>query len=564
MNNNVAAHNIELLINYAKTYLLLEETDEWYVRNRLMEMLGVDLPDYPTDENAELIKDILRPLSDYAIAENIIDESLRDRFETKLIDCVMPAPSVIVEYFDRLCLNDSMRAATNWFYEFGKRSNYVRAEEIKKNIIWTFQGKRGEIVVTINLSKPEKDNRDVAAARNAPQISYPKCMLCTSNVGYGGKAGYPAKYNLRTIPIPLGDEVWHFQFSPYSYYDQHCIALSETHKPMHLDNTSFSNMIEFVGAFPHYFIGSNAPLPIVGGSILSHDHFQGGSKVHPLFKRPVYKQYKHSGFSGVKAGIVDWFNSVIRLKSKNKEALLNAVQYIYDRWAVYSDQNVGVIAKTTEQHNTITPIFRLERGELFAELILRNNRTDKEHPFGIFHPTEDMHNIKKEGIGIIEVMGTFILPGRLADELHAIAPYLTGKKPFIEKELSDPQNPLFKHRFMITELLIKYGKNCDEDKASEAITAYVNDICEKILECTGVFKRNAVGEAAFERFILSLGFTAGEISDNSNNVPEPYNSAYTAKEKAPIGKKTATDTVSEVLPDQTEKRKRGRPRKNPL
>ncbi len=602
MDKNFAAQKIELLITYAKSHLMLSETNESYVRNRLMELLGVEQPTYATDEVAELIEDILLPLSEYALAEKLIDIAEKDRFETRLIDTVMPMPSAVVEHFDRLCANEGMRAATSWFYEFGKHSNYIRAKDIKKNIIWSFSGKRGDITVTINLSKPEKDNRDVAAARSSPQTDYPKCVLCATNVGYGGKAGYPAKYNLRTIPVPLGDELWHFQFSPYSYYNQHCIALSDTHKPMHLDISSFNKMYEFVSIFPHYFIGSNAPLPIVGGSILTHDHYQGGSKTHPIFKRPVYKQYKHADFAGVKAGIVDWYNSVIRLKSKNQEGLLKAVQYIYESWAKYSDKDVSIIAKTSEQHNTITPIFRLERGELFAELVLRNNRTDEAHPFGIFHPTEDMHNIKKEGIGIIEVMGTFILPGRLAKELHGIAPYLTGKKSFNEKELSDSENPLFKHRYMITELLIKYGKSCSVDKASEAITDYVNGICEKILECTGVFKRDALGEAAFERFIASLGFTKGEAGE----APEPYKAASEAKNSTKTSATSATKTsatkpvkaatttsatkastasakestasakeaivTSESLaeaaaktpPAEPEKRKRGRPRKNPL
>ncbi len=554
MDNYDLANKIELLISYAKMFLMLQDCDEWYIRNQLMELLKVSQPAEPTEDVADLINDILQPLSDYAVAEGIVDEMLKDQFETKLMGIVTPPPSVIIEKFDHICLNEGMRQATNWLYELGRRSNYIRVADIKKNIIWSFSGKRGDIVVTINLSKPEKDNREVAAARAMPQLQYPKCMLCTSNIGYSGRIGYPARHNLRTIPIPLGDELWHFQFSPYSYYDNHCIVFSDEHKPMHLDNSSFVNMLEFVSMFPHYFIGSNAPLPIVGGSILTHDHFQGGGKVHPMFKRPVVRQYKHADFSGVKIGIVDWYNSVIRLKSKNRESLLSAVNYIHNSWSTYSNASVGLVAKTDEQHNTITPIIRMERGEIFAELILRNNRTDNEHPYGIFHPTEDMHNIKKEGIGVIEVMGTFILPGRLANELHQIAPYLTGQKTFNEKELSNPENPLFKHRFMIMELLIKHGKNCEEQKASDAITEYVNGVCEKILECTSVFKHDEKGRKAFERFMADLGFTSSEQCADTA-APEPYKTAETVI-SAPAG------ISADPQEGEPVKRKRGRPPKS--
>lgn len=545
MDNYHIAEKIELLISYAKMYLLLEDSDEWYVRNKLMEILNISEPAFPSDAVANLIDDILTPLSDYAIENGLIEEIEKEKFETKLIDAVLPPPSIIIEYFDRLCANDGIRYATSWLYEFGKKSNYIKVEEIKKNIIWSFTGSRGDIVVTVNLSKPEKNNKEVAAALKKAQTAYPKCMLCASNVGYGGRVNYPSKYNLRTIPIFLGDDSWHFQFSPYSYYDQHCIVLSEEHRPMALNIDSFETMLEFISTFPHYFIGSNAPLPIVGGSILSHDHYQGGGKVHPMFKRPVYKQYRNADFAGVKVGLVDWYNSVIRLKSKNKDALLQAVNYIYEFWSNYSDERVNIVAKTTEQHNTITPIFRMERGEIFAELILRNNRTDETHPDGIFHPTEDMHNIKKEGIGIIEVMGTFILPGRLAGELHSIAHYLTGEKQFNEKELSDPENPLFKHRFMITELLIKNGKNCNPNKASDSITEYVNGVCEKILECTAVFKHDEAGKNAFEKLMASMNFIDNNIADTQHDY------------KTPI----VEEPIKEKNPEPV-KRKRGRPPKN--
>ncbi|NCA66890.1 MAG: UDP-glucose--hexose-1-phosphate uridylyltransferase [Clostridia bacterium] len=549
MNNYDIADKIELLISYAKMYLMLQDTDEWYVRNRLMETLKISQPSYPTQDVAKLIDDILHPLSLYAISEGIIDEAQIDQFETKLIDFVMPAPSVIIECFDRKCLNEGMRQATTWFYDFCCKCNYIKTEDIKKNIVWSFTGSNGDIVVTVNLSKPEKDNREVAAARALPQLQYPKCMLCTSNVGFMGRPCYPSKYNLRTIPIFLGDELWHFQFSPYSYYEQHCIALSDEHKPMTLNSASFEKMLEFVSLFPHYFIGSNAPLPIVGGSILTHEHFQGGGKVHPMFKRPVYKQYKHTDFAGVKFGLLDWYNSVIRLKSKNKEALLAAVNYIHEKWCAYSDESVGILSKTTEQHNTITPIIRMERGEIFAELILRNNRTDSDHPFGIYHPTEDLHNIKKEGIGVIEVMGTFILPGRLASEFHGIANYLNGKKPFNEKELSNPENPLFKHRFMIAELLIRNGI-VTEDKASTLVTAYINKVCEQILECTAVFKKDAKGKNAFDIFMNTLGFLP---SDGSSEVAP----ADTCKTESPAPQ-TEVKPVADATPAP---KKRGRPPK---
>ena len=363
-------------------------------------------------------------------------------------------------------------------------------------------------MITINLSKPEKDPKAILAAKNAPQTAYPKCMLCKECVGFSGNAARPARQTLRTIPIILNNEVWHFQFSPYVYFENHCIALSDEHRPMHIDADTFERMFDFVELFPDYFIGSNADLPIVGGSILSHDHYQGGSKVLPEMSAPSKKYFTHSSFENVKVSIVDWYNSVIRLEGKDRKEVKELAAHILKCWREYSDKNVDISAKTrNEPHNTVTPIARFnDENHYVIDMILRNNRTDKAHPFGIFHPTEDLHNIKKEGIGIIEALGLFILPGRLASEAHGIRDILTGKTPLDFKALSDESNPLSKHIGMIAQLANDFGTSLTEEEAATRVTDYINDACVRILDCTAVFKHDEKGEQAFDRFMTYCGF----------------------------------------------------------
>ena len=397
----------------------------------------------------------------------------------------------------------------NVFRQWGSvNSNYIRKVDIDKNIGWKVANPRGDIMITINLSKPEKDPKAILAAKNAPQTAYPKCMLCKECVGFSGNAARPARQTLRTIPIILNNEVWHFQFSPYVYFENHCIALSDEHRPMHIDADTFERMFDFVELFPDYFIGSNADLPIVGGSILSHDHYQGGSKVLPEMSAPSKKFFTHSSFENVKVSIVDWYNSVIRLEGKDRKEVKELAAHILKCWREYSDKNVDISAKTrNEPHNTVTPIARFnDENHYVIDMILRNNRTDKAHPFGIFHPTEDLHNIKKEGIGIIEALGLFILPGRLASEAHGIRDILTGKTPLDFKALSDESNPLSKHIGMIAQLANDFGTSLTEEEAATRVTDYINDACVRILDCTAVFKHDEKGEQAFDRFMTYCGF----------------------------------------------------------
>ncbi len=566
MENYEISEKIELLISYANEYLSLQITDNNYVRNALMELMRVDEPNYnmhaevPTDVFAQ----VLTPLSSAAIEKGIIEDTERDRFETKLLGLVTPAPSQITEMFDNIVARDNVKAATNWLYELCCRSNYVRSREIKRNIVINHTDPvNGDLVITINLSKPEKDPRDIAKAKSIT-AGYPKCMLCIENEGYPGRPGYPARQTLRTIPLILNEEQWYMQFSPYGYYDQHCIVLCANHTEMKLTPDTFSRMIEFVEMIPHYFIGSNAPLPIVGGSILSHDHYQGGSKVHPMFRRPVRAQYHIPGFPSAKIGIVDWYNSVIRIKSKNRNELKQAVNYIYDSWCKYSDESVGIVAfSDNEPHNTVTPIVRFERGECYCELILRNNRVDEEHPYGIFHPTEDLHNIKKENIGLIEAIGTFILPGRLEQECREMIKYVSGERAFNEKELSNPDNPMYKHRFALVDMLTANGI-CSRKKAEEVVINYLKETCVKVIRCTAVFKNDEAGIAAFDRFMTAIGCKEGTLNEEEHSQKEEVKPAETeVKQEVPTDA-VNPDNGEQNASEEPVKRKRGRPRKNPV
>ncbi len=499
---------IEKLIQYANRELSLDPLDNCYVRNELCDLMRCEAEprNYPLiDQIVDFFFEVTTPLCDIAVQIGLIDEEGRDRFQTKLFGMVTPRPAQIVDEFDRIANLEGIKNATNWFYDLCCKNNYIRTRQLRRNkIIQYSDEKNGDLVITINLSKPEKDPREIAKAKLISS-DYPTCMLCVENEGYSGRPGYPARNNLRIIPFVLDDEQWRMQYSPYGYFDQHCIVFSEDHHAMHLNRGAFTRMIEFVELIPHYFVGSNAPLPIVGGSILSHDHYQGGSKVHPMFKRKLRESFTHRKFPGVKIGIVDWYNSVIRLRSKKKDNLINCIMHIFNSWENYSDESVGIIAKSGETpHNTVTPIIRLERGEYWCELILRNNRTDSEHPYGIFHPTEDMHNVKKENIGLIEAIGTFILPGRLDAEIKGIVDILSGEVPYDEVALNNPKNPLHKHKFVIDKMLSRYGKT-GVTGARTNITKYIQKTCVKVIECTAVFKKTKKGRDAFDRFMDYLG-----------------------------------------------------------
>ena len=497
------------LVAYAIDNLNLKSEDEYYVLNQLLDLFHLQAAGAPISDYGDFQTDIVDPLVDYAVQSGMIQEEQRILFETKMLGLVTPMPSAVVEEFDSVASTQGVKAATDWLFELSKANNYVRMPDINKNIKWEHKGKFGRIDITINLSKPEKDPKQIALAKLQPKTGYPACMLCPSNVGYAGHINHPARQTLRIIPIELGGEEWNLQFSPYQYYHQHVIAFSSEHRPMDVNDKAFGRLMDFVDLFPHYFIGSNAALPIVGGSILTHDHYQGGEKVLPMFLVGNRKNYISKECADVSVSIVDWYNSVVRIEGKNREQVYQTACKVLNVWKDWTDESVGVISKTTEQHNAITPIARLEKDKYIFDLILRNNRTDEAHPFGIFHPEESLHNIKKEGIGIIEVMGLFILPGRLKKELEDVKAYLTGKTTLDLQALSNPENPMSKHAGMIVQLINDNGAKNTAKKADNIVNDYVNSACEKILECTGVFKNDQAGQSAFDKFMTQgLGLVA--------------------------------------------------------
>lgn len=488
------------LIAYAGDHLDMDGADKTYVLNLLLDFFRLSCPAEDNGGYGDFQTTIVDPIVRYAIDNRMIEEHEALLFETKLLGMVTPMPSAVISKFDALAAAQGAKAATDWLFELSKANNYVRMPDISKNIKWEHNGKFGKIGITINLSKPEKDPKQIALAKLQPKTGYPSCMLCPSNMGFAGHANHPARQTLRMIPIRLTNQAWHLQFSPYQYYDQHVIALSDEHRAMSVTPEAFARLMDFVDLFPHYFIGSNAALPIVGGSILTHDHYQGGNKVLPMFEAGERKSYVSAEYPDLKIDIAQWYNSVVRIGGKNREHVYAMACKVLKTWFGWTDESVGIYCKTTDQHNAITPIVRLDGDRYVFDLILRNNRTDEAHPYGIFHPEEALHNIKKEGIGIIEVMGLFILPGRLKTELKSVEDYLCGK-PYDASELSQNEHPLKKHADMIARLIADYGNRQSPEDAHRIVTDYVNDACEKILECTGVFKNDSKGQAAFDRFM---------------------------------------------------------------
>lgn len=492
-------NGIENLVWYGVNVLGLPELDAVYARNQLMALFSTDdVGEVTVDDSADLQSDILDPMLGYAENNALFSDGELIRFETKLMGFVTPSPSFVAEMFDLLYKEVSPEEATDYLNDLSHDNNYIRMRDVSKNLRWNAENERGDVVVTINLSKPEKSAEQVAREKLIPNQKYPKCMLCYENLGYVGSVKHPARQTLRIIPVELGGEEWFIQMSPYVYYDNHLIAFNKQHTPMAVTETTFKRLTDFVDTFPHYFLGSNADLPIVGGSILSHDHYQGGGKVLPMFKRPARSDF--GSFRGVKVSVLDWYNSVVTLKGKNQVAVIEIAADFLSAWRKYSAPSVGIYAETNgEPHNTVTPIAVKENDEFVLYLILRNNRTDAEHPEGIYHPTRDMHHIKKEGIGLIEAMGIFILPGRLEKEMQGVCDILEGKTPYDETALSDSSNPLNKHHDMIKELI----KSEAEDKKT-LVKEYINATCRNILDCTAVFKNTPTGQAAFAEFINSV------------------------------------------------------------
>ena len=494
------------LVEYAKKKLYLGKYDAVYALNQLIAEFGFAAPASPDDNIGELQTDILDPLVGYAIERGLTAPEDALLYETKIMGYVTPAPGEVISRFDDIASSAGAEKATKYLNEISVNSNYIRMADISKNLRWNAKFPSGDLTITINLAKPEKSNAEVARAKSMPQTGYPKCMLCLENLGYHGNPRHPARETIRIVPMYLNDEPWFMQFSPYVYFDEHCIAISENHHPMKISDETFVRLMDFTDMFPRYFLGSNADLPIVGGSILAHEHYQGGRKVLPMFTRPARRRFVDPEREDIAIDILDWYNSVIRLSSVRRDSVQEVASRILAAWRSYSDESVGVLAYTgDEPHNTVTPIAAKENGQYVLYMILRNNRTDEKHPYGIFHPTEDMHNIKKEGIGLIEAMGTFILPGRLQGECVKIREILSSGAPADFKALSDPDDPLSKHFDMIVQLVSEYGTSLTKAEANKAIIDRINSTCVKILECTAVFKNDSAGAAAFDRFLCHVG-----------------------------------------------------------
>ena len=502
----LAKINVSNLVDYAVNNLSLDEADVVFATNTLLDMLRLTEPsDAPVGKYDFYTS--LTALSDHAIRKGICEESDRALFETRIMGALTPAPSKVIETFDNIAARDGSMKAAEWLEALSERSAYIRRPDIDRNVQWEYDNPRGKIVITINLAKPEKTPEEVKRAKEA-KTGYPKCLLCAENVGFCGNAAHPARQTLRTIPFELDGEDWFMQFSPYVYFEQHMIAVSREHRPMNVNAATFRRMLDFVDLFPGYFIGSNAALPIVGGSILAHDHYQGGKKVLPIFSAGARKRYLMKDFPDVNVSIAEWYNSVVRLESKNRAMLLDAAEKFRSAWANYSDEGADIICRTANAdgsstpHNAVTPTACFnDDGEYQINLILRNNRTDEKHPYGIFHPAEELHNIKQEAIGIIEVQGLFILPGRLQRESEQIKDILTGKTPLDFKAIAEDGHPLNKHLGMIAQLVADGGTEMSEEKAENAITDYINSACEKILDTTAVFKNTEDGQARFDKFI---------------------------------------------------------------
>ncbi len=493
---------ISRLVNYGLQRGLIAQEDKAYAANRMLALLGLrEFEPQPVEEELHTPVEPLEALCQYAAEQGIIDPDTRDgrdQFDTELMNCLMPRPSQVVKEFYSLYDQDK-EAATDYYYDLARSSNYIRVDRVEKDKMWTAPTPYGDLVITINLSKPEKDPKAIAAAKNAPQSGYPKCALCRENEGYLGSANQAARGNHRLIPLTLGGEDWFLQYSPYVYYNEHCIVLSGEHRPMKVSRQSISRLLEFVTFLPHYFVGSNADLPIVGGSILTHDHFQGGRYEFPMAKAPVREKVSFAGFEDVEAGIVNWPMSVIRLRGSDRERLVDLADKILAAWREYSDESADILAYTGDTpHNTITPIARRRGEDYELDLVLRNNRTTEEHPLGLFHPHAEYHNIKKENIGLIEVMGLAILPARLLAETA-----------LLEKALKDPTRSeeimarpeMEKHRAWFEELKAAgAGEGDTQRKIQESIGATFG----KILGNAGVYKDTEEGRAAFRRFCDTL------------------------------------------------------------
>ncbi|MEG1932350.1 MAG: UDP-glucose--hexose-1-phosphate uridylyltransferase, partial [Pygmaiobacter sp.] len=507
MNNTV--YQLERLLQFGVHQNLLQELDVFVARNTLLDLFSISEPysgEVPS-ENAEVPTDILNLLLDDAGELGLFDpeiHALRVNFEARIMGALMPRESEVAARFDTLYPTEGAKAATDYFYHLCIVSNYIRTAEIAKNIQWNYACNYGTLEITINLTKPEKDPKTIAMERLAPSASYPKCMLCLENIGYAGRVNFPARQYHRVVPVTLAGERWFLQYSPYVYYNEHCIVFGEQHEPMQVDHLTFQRLFDFVEQFPHYTCGSNADLPIVGGSILSHNHFQGGNYRFPMQDATVLAQYRHSAFPDLVIESINWPIATLRVVGKQKSSLIAFADKVLAAWRTYSDESVDILAFTTENgeripHNTITPIvhFEADRGYIL-DLVPRNNRTSATYPEGIFHPHREIHHIKKENIGLIEVMGLAILPSRLKAQCAEIVSVLTGDKSAAAVAATAPE-----HTDWIQFLTRKYGTALDRAAAQEALRTEIGAKFKTCLEHAGVFKQTDSGNAAYDRFLHS-------------------------------------------------------------
>ena len=489
--------NIKKLVQYGINTGLTPECERIYTTNLLLDLFQEnDYEDTACDLSKIVLEDVLKELLDEACSRGIVEDSVvyRDLFDTKLMNCLMPRPAQVQKSFwEDYAV--SPEHATEKYYKFSQDSDYIRRYRIKKDRKWTVDTDYGTLDITINLSKPEKDPKAIAAARNAKNSAYPKCQLCMENEGYAGRTNHPARENHRIIPITINESAWGFQYSPYVYYNEHCIVFNGEHTPMKIDRAAFTKLFDFVKQFPHYFLGSNADLPIVGGSILSHDHFQGGHYTFAMAKAPVVENFTVKGYEDVTAGIVKWPLSVIRLQCANENRIIDLAEHILKAWRGYTDEAAFIFAETEGQpHNTITPIAR-KRGELYElDLTLRNNITTEEHPLGVYHPHGKLHHIKKENIGLIEVMGLAVLPARLKGELELLKEYILEGKEIRSEESIE------KHADWVEEFLPQYPE-INEENVEEILQKEVGKVFCQVLEDAGVYKYTPEGLEAFRRFI---------------------------------------------------------------
>jgi UDPglucose--hexose-1-phosphate uridylyltransferase len=487
-------------VEYGVQAGLVPECERIYTTNLLLEMFCEDsYEDIEIDGEDIELEEVLKNLLDEAVSRGIIEDSIvyRDLFDTRLMNCLMPRPSQVQKSFWEK-YEKSPEEATEYFYKLSQDSDYIRRYRVKKDMKWKVDSPYGEIDITVNLSKPEKDPKAIAAAKNAKASSYPKCLLCMENEGYAGRVNHPARENHRIIPITVNDSKWGFQYSPYVYYNEHCIVFNGQHTPMKIEKAAFVKLFDFVKLFPHYFLGSNADLPIVGGSILSHDHFQGGHYTFAMAKAPIEREVTVPGYEDVEAGIVKWPLSVLRIRSKDEKRLIELADHILGKWRGYTDEAAFIFAETDgEPHNTITPIAR-KVGEVFElDLTLRNNITTEEHPLGVYHPHAKRHHIKKENIGLIEVMGLAVLPSRLKEEIELLAEYITEGKDIRSNEKIE------KHAEWAEAFLAEYD-NVTKENVTDILKKEIGNVFVEVLEDAGVYKCTEEGREAFMRFVKTL------------------------------------------------------------